>query len=47
LLARYGSQRATAAILMVGWFNLLSRFLQSTRVELEPGDVTVTRTGPL
>jgi alkylhydroperoxidase family enzyme len=47
LLARYGSRRATAAILMAGWFNLLSRFLQSTRVELEPGDLTATRTGPL
>jgi alkylhydroperoxidase family enzyme len=47
LLARYGAQRATAAILLIGWFNLLSRFLQSTRVELESDDVTATRTGPL
>lgn len=47
LLALYGSQRATAAIVMVGWFNLLSRFLQSTRVELESDDVTALRTGPL
>jgi hypothetical protein len=35
ILARYGAQGATELILCVSYFNFLSRFLESTRVELE------------
>lgn len=37
LLERYGVRQATELILCVAYFNMLSRFLESTRVELEPG----------
>jgi alkylhydroperoxidase family enzyme len=37
LLERYGVRQATELILCVSYFNMLSRFLESTRVELEPG----------
>ncbi|MCX5849650.1 MAG: carboxymuconolactone decarboxylase family protein [Deltaproteobacteria bacterium] len=35
ILERYGTQGATELILCVSYFNFLSRFLESTRVELE------------
>jgi alkylhydroperoxidase family enzyme len=35
ILERYGAQEATELILCVSYFNFLSRFLESTRVELE------------
>jgi alkylhydroperoxidase family enzyme len=35
LLERYGVRQATELILCVSYFNMLSRFLESTRVELE------------
>lgn len=35
ILERYGVQGATELILCVSYFNFLSRFLESTRVELE------------
>jgi len=35
ILARYGVREATELILCVSYFNFLSRFLESTRVELE------------
>ena len=35
ILERYGAQGATELILCVSYFNSLSRFLESTRVELE------------
>ena len=35
VLERYGAQGATELILCVSYFNFLSRFLESTRVELE------------
>lgn len=35
ILERYGIQGATELILCVSYFNFLSRFLESTRVELE------------
>lgn len=35
ILERYGTRGATELILCVSYFNLLSRFLESTRVELE------------
>jgi AhpD family alkylhydroperoxidase len=36
IVARYGVRQATELILCCSYFNLLSRFLESTRVELEP-----------
>jgi 4-carboxymuconolactone decarboxylase len=36
ILERYGVQRATELILCCSYFNMISRFLESTRVELEP-----------
>jgi AhpD family alkylhydroperoxidase len=36
LLQRHGVRGATELILCVSYFNMLSRFLESTRVELEP-----------
>lgn len=36
LLERYGVRQTTELILCVSYFNMLSRFLESTRVELEP-----------
>lgn len=35
VMARYGVRQATELILCVSYFNFLSRFLESTRVELE------------
>jgi alkylhydroperoxidase family enzyme len=35
ILERYGTQEATELILCISYFNFLSRFLESTRVELE------------
>ena len=35
VLDRYGVQQATELILCVSYFNMLSRFLESTRVQLE------------
>lgn len=37
ILERYGTRGATELILCVSYFNFLSRFLESTRVELEDG----------
>jgi AhpD family alkylhydroperoxidase len=37
LLERYGVRQTTELILCVSYFNMLSRFLESTRVELEQG----------
>jgi 4-carboxymuconolactone decarboxylase len=35
ILERYGTQGATELVLCVSYFNFVSRFLESTRVELE------------
>jgi alkylhydroperoxidase family enzyme len=37
ILSRYGERQATELILCCSYFNMLSRFLESTRVELEDG----------
>lgn len=39
ILERYGTRGATELILCVSYFNMVSRFLESTRVELEEGNV--------
>lgn len=36
IVSRYGVQGATELILCCSYFNMISRFLESTRVELEP-----------
>lgn len=36
IVSRYGVRQATELILCCSYFNMLSRFLESTRVELEP-----------
>ena len=36
IVDRYGTRQATELILCCAYFNMLSRFLESTRVELEP-----------
>jgi 4-carboxymuconolactone decarboxylase len=36
LLDRYGPRGASALILCVSYYNMVSRFLESTRVEIEP-----------
>jgi hypothetical protein len=35
LIARYGPREAAEVILLVSYYNMVSRFLESTRVELE------------
>lgn len=42
ILERYGVRQATELILCVSYFNFVSRFLESTRVELEDQDVKVS-----
>ncbi len=39
IVGRYGERQATELILCCSYFNMLSRFLESTRVELEDGAV--------
>lgn len=39
ILGRYGVREATELILCVSYFNMVSRFLESTRVPLESEDV--------
>lgn len=39
ILDRYGTRQATELILCCAYFNMLSRFLESARVELEETDV--------
>jgi AhpD family alkylhydroperoxidase len=35
IIDRYGSREATELILLISYYNMVSRFLESTRVELE------------
>jgi len=44
ILDRYGVRQATELILCCSYFNMLSRFLESTRVELEADDLIGDRT---
>jgi alkylhydroperoxidase family enzyme len=44
ILDRYGVRQATELILCCSYFNMLSRFLESTRVELEADDLIGNRT---
>jgi alkylhydroperoxidase/carboxymuconolactone decarboxylase family protein YurZ len=47
LLDRYGESISRKIILMIAWFNLLSRFLNGCRVPLETTDKIGTGTSPL
>ncbi len=47
LLVTFGPKLTTKYILEISWFNLLSRFLASTRVPLEQGAPTADRTSPV
>jgi alkylhydroperoxidase family enzyme len=47
IIDRYGNRGATELILCVSYFNMLSRFLESTRVKLEDESILDNDTGPL
>ena len=47
LLDRYGDTISRKIVLMIGWFNMLSLFLNGCRVPLETADKVGTRTSPL
>jgi alkylhydroperoxidase family enzyme len=47
LLERYGETTSRKIVLMIGWFNMLSLFLNGCRVPLETTDKLGTRTAPL
>jgi alkylhydroperoxidase family enzyme len=47
LLDRYGETISRKIVLMIGWFNMLSLFLNGCRVPLETTDKIGTRTSPL
>ena len=47
LLDNYGESISRKIILIIGWFNLLSRFLNGCRVPLETTDKIGTATSPL
>jgi alkylhydroperoxidase family enzyme len=47
LLKKYGDTITRKLVLMIAWFNLLSRFLNGCRVPLETTDKIGTQTSPL
>jgi alkylhydroperoxidase family enzyme len=47
LLDKYGATTCRKIVLMIGWFNMLSLFLNGCRVPLETTDKIGTRTSPL
>ena len=47
LLDQYGETISRKIVLMIAWFNLLSRFLNGCRVPLEITDKIGTGTSPL
>jgi alkylhydroperoxidase family enzyme len=47
LIDRYGNSITAKLVLIIGWFNLLSRFLNATRVPLETSDKYAGRTSPI
>jgi hypothetical protein len=47
LMNRYGDAITRKLVLMIAWFNLLSRFLNGCRVPLETTDKIGTGTSPL
>ena len=47
LLDKYGETISRKVVLMIGWFNMLSLFLNGCRVPLETTDKVGMRTSPL
>jgi alkylhydroperoxidase family enzyme len=47
LLDKYGETISRKIVLMIGWFNMLSLFLNGCRVPLETTDKVGTKTSPL
>jgi AhpD family alkylhydroperoxidase len=47
ILDSYGTRGATELILCVSYFNMISRFLESTRVKLEDESILENDSGPL
>ena len=47
LIDRYGKRITAKLVLIIGWFNLLSRFLNATRVPLETSNKYAGRTSPI
>jgi len=47
IIDRYGNRGATELIVCVSYFNMVSRFLESTRVSLEEGGILESDTGAL
>jgi hypothetical protein len=47
LLDKYGETISRKIVLMIGWFNMLSLFLNGCRVPLETTDKVGMRTSPL
>ena len=47
LIKRYGTTVARKYVLVISWFNLLSRFLNGCRVQKETGDNIGSRTSPV
>jgi hypothetical protein len=47
LLDKYGEAISRKIVLMIGWFNMLSLFLNGCRVPLETTDRVGTSTSPL
>jgi hypothetical protein len=47
LLDRYGAVVSRKLVLIIAWFNLLSRFLNGCRVPMETSDKLGSRTSPL
>jgi 4-carboxymuconolactone decarboxylase len=47
ILDSYGTRGATELILCVSYYNMISRFLESTRVELEDESILENDSGPL
>jgi alkylhydroperoxidase family enzyme len=47
LLDRYGAVVSRKLVLIIAWFNLLSRFLNGCRVPMETSDKLGSRTAPL
>ena len=47
LIKRYGNTVARKYVLVISWFNLLSRFLNGCRVQKETGDNIGSRTSPV
>jgi 4-carboxymuconolactone decarboxylase len=46
IVERYGARQAAELILLVSYYNMVSRFLESTRVEIEPEQLLRAQVAP-